>query len=285
VSLTDPIAAYNAESNVEAALVQRFLESEGIEAYAAEDHSLVGHWMFGNLPEIHKPQVWINRHDAERVAELLVEYERRKLDRDAERKAGEPRTIAVDCEECGETSTFAGSLNGTTQDCPYCGGFVDVGEFDWPFEVGREEGETALIREYQEHDLPDLLVAWEAASELAHPFLSQEFLATERENIPNLYLPNAETWVAEHEGRVIGFVALLGNEVGAIFVHPHHQGEGFGRALMDKARALRGELVVEVFAANAIGRRFYANYGFELVEQRVHAQTGFELCRLRLSEK
>jgi hypothetical protein len=143
MALEDPLAAYNAENNMEALFVQRFLESEGIEAFVTEDHSLVGYWLFGTLPEIHKPQVWINRRDAERVAQLLTEYERRKLERGAEQKADGATAIEVRCEECGKTSTFAGSLAGTVQDCPYCGSYVDVGEFEWPdddSEVGDEDG-------------------------------------------------------------------------------------------------------------------------------------------------
>ena len=139
-----------------------------------------------------------------------------------------------------------------------------------------------MIRQYRDQDLDDLLAAWAAASEIAHPFLTQDFIALERENIPNLYLPNAETWVFEDEGRVVGFVALLGIEVGAIFVHPSHQRRGVGRQLMDKAKELRGELVVEVFKANSIGRAFYAKYGFEIVAKKFHEQTGFDLLRLRL---
>jgi putative acetyltransferase len=140
-----------------------------------------------------------------------------------------------------------------------------------------------VIRQYEEQDLDDLLAAWAAASAVAHPFLTQEFLATERENIPNLYLPNAETWVYEADGRVVGFIALIGNEVGAIFVHPSHQRKGAGRVLMDKARELRGELEVQVFVENAIGRAFYARYGFVTIEEKVHEQTGCDLLRLRLA--
>ncbi|MEZ6087701.1 MAG: GNAT family N-acetyltransferase [Pirellulaceae bacterium] len=143
--------------------------------------------------------------------------------------------------------------------------------------------EVRNIRRYEARDLDDLLAAWASASEIAHPFLTQEFLALERENIPNLYLPNAETWVYEHDGRVIGFVALLGNEVGAIFVHPDHHGKGVGKRLMDKAKELRGELEVEVFKQNTIGRAFYAKYGFTPIEEKVHKQTGFDLLRLRFS--
>jgi putative acetyltransferase len=114
------------------------------------------------------------------------------------------------------------------------------------------EDTSDVIRQYEDQDLNDLLTAWAAASEIAHPFLSEEFLASERENIPNLYLPNAETWVFEASGQVVGFIALIGNEVGAIFVHPGHQRMGVGQRLMDKAKELREELEVEVFVKNAM---------------------------------
>ena len=138
-----------------------------------------------------------------------------------------------------------------------------------------------IIREYQPADLDDVLAFWESASRLAHPFLQEDFLEQERHNIPNLYLPNAETWVIEHEKQVIGFIALLGNEVGAIFVKPEFHGTGAGKALMDKARDLGGDLQVEVFEANSIGRRFYERYGFKTLLESTHEPTGNRLLRLQ----
>jgi putative acetyltransferase len=116
-----------------------------------------------------------------------------------------------------------------------------------------------------------------------HPFLGQEFLELERHNIVNVHLPQAETWVWDADGHVIGFISLLGNEVGAIFVDPRFHRSGVGRALMDRARALRGELEVEVFEKNLLARAFYARLGFELLHEKVHDQTGFEIMRLRLA--
>jgi putative acetyltransferase len=49
----------------------------------------------------------------------------------------------------------------------------------------------------------------------------------------------ADTTVYEAEGRVVGFLALIGNEVGAIFLDPDRPGPGIGRALMDNARDRR----------------------------------------------
>ena len=82
---------------------------------------------------------------------------------------------------------------------------------------------------------------------------------------------------------MVGFIALIGNEVGAIFVDPSYHGLGIGRALMDKARSLREDLELEVFKRNALGRAFYDRYGFELMHEKVHEQTGHKLMRLKLT--
>jgi putative acetyltransferase len=141
--------------------------------------------------------------------------------------------------------------------------------------------ESLMIRPYEDRDLDALLAVWEAASAIAHPFLSEEFTAQERKNIPELYIPNTDTWIYEEAGRVAGFLALMQNEIGAIFVHPESQRRGAGHALTDKARSLHETLEVEVFERNSIGRGFYAKYGFEEMSRRTHEDTGFELLRLR----
>lgn len=141
-----------------------------------------------------------------------------------------------------------------------------------------------MIREYRESDLSELLDAWHAASLVAHPFLDEDFLASERRNIPELYLPNAETWVYEHAGQVVGFIAMIGNEVGAIFVQPRLHGQGIGRALMDHARERRNGLEVQVFTENKIGRRFYSLYGFEEISESLHEASGHEIILMKLQE-
>jgi putative acetyltransferase len=128
-----------------------------------------------------------------------------------------------------------------------------------------------------------VLGVWARASALAHPFLGQEFLELERHNIPHVYLPKAETWVWEADGHVVGFMSLLGNEVGAIFVDPGSHRSGIGRALIHRAQALRGNLEVEVFERNLLGRAFHATLGFEFMHRTVHDQTGFDVMRLRLA--
>lgn len=140
-----------------------------------------------------------------------------------------------------------------------------------------------LIRKYTEADREVIIEIWFAASLVATPFLSKEFLADERENIRTIWLSKAETFVFEGDGNVIGFLSLVGNEVGAIFVHPDTQGRGIGRALMDRAASLREGLFLDVFEDNAVGRRFYDRYGFKFEHKHVHEQSGHMQIRLSYS--
>jgi putative acetyltransferase len=156
----------------------------------------------------------------------------------------------------------------------------------WWSDLNPPYDETIMIftiREYENNDLDAVMSAWENASKVGHPFLTAEFLDLERQIIPKEYMPNADTWVAEYNGKVIGFISLNGNEVGAIFVQPEFHGLGAGRKLMDKAQELHGDLEVEVFEANSIGRNFYDNYGFELMSKKIHEETGNALLRLRFT--
>ncbi len=137
------------------------------------------------------------------------------------------------------------------------------------------------IRQYMVSDLDAVLNSWEVATRLAHPFMTDDFIAQEKINVAEIYMPNTDTWVAEFEGEVKGFIALMGNEVGAIFLQPDCHGKGIGKLLMDKAQGLHGDLEVEVFKENSIGRRFYSRYGFELLEEKLHEPTGQQVLRLK----
>lgn len=136
------------------------------------------------------------------------------------------------------------------------------------------------IRQYTKLDLEPVLNSWEVATRLAHKFMTDEFIGQERTNVAEIYLPNTDTWVADVDGEVKGFISLIGNEVGAIFLQPNCHGKGIGKALMDKAQSIHGNLEVEVFKENAIGRDFYSKYGFEQLEEKLHEPTGQQVQRL-----
>lgn len=139
------------------------------------------------------------------------------------------------------------------------------------------------IRQYIESDLDDVLSTWENANKLAHPFLKEDFVDQLRKDIPALYLPNADTWVIEDEdeNKVVGFIALIGNEVGAIFLQPEHHGKKLGKMMMDIAHQLHGDLELDVFEKNTIGREFYKQYGFTQIDEMDHEASGEHVLRLK----
>jgi len=139
------------------------------------------------------------------------------------------------------------------------------------------------IRQYKNSDLSAVLSSWETATRLAHPFMTDVFIAQERINVTEIYMPNTDTWVVEIDDNVEGFIALMGNEIGAIFLQPSYHGKGMGKALMDKAQELHGDLQVEVFKENSIGRKFYSRYGFEHLEKKLHEPTGQQVLRLKFT--
>jgi hypothetical protein len=131
MAISDPVAVYNARDNVDAHLVRNYLEQNGVEAFAAMDESPYGMWMFGLLPEIHKPQVWVDRSAIELAKPLLMKYEQRLRLQAAPATGSAEREgewIQAVCEECGTTSVFGASKDGTVQDCPHCGAYMDVGD-------------------------------------------------------------------------------------------------------------------------------------------------------------
>jgi putative acetyltransferase len=144
-----------------------------------------------------------------------------------------------------------------------------------------------MIRKFTPDDTDQIVSIWRQASAIAHPFLSDAFIASETDALRNIYLAFAETWVIEDQGSLIGFVALVDSdgpcELAGLFLRPDQHGQGFGKAMVDHAVAIKGPLMVEVFEKNAIGRRFYSRYGFTGSEQFVHDATGQSLLRLHYS--
>jgi rubrerythrin len=140
VALDDPVKIYAAASNVQAQLVCRLLEKAGIEAFADEDLSPAGLWLGGTIPGMFDAGVYVSREDAEQAVGVIRKWEQVE----AARAAPSDEEVEATCEECGQTSSFPVAQDGTVQDCPHCGAYMDVGEEDLPDdweEEGEDEGE------------------------------------------------------------------------------------------------------------------------------------------------
>lgn len=139
-----------------------------------------------------------------------------------------------------------------------------------------------MMREYKTDDTDALIAIWDKAEPLAHPFLSGEIRDQVRKDMRNIYLPNAETWVLENHGAAVGFIAMIGTEIGGLFLDPAEQGKGMGRQMVDHIVAIKGPLTVEVFKNNKIGLPFYQRYGFVVTGEGAFDASGDETFKMAM---
>jgi GNAT superfamily N-acetyltransferase len=92
-------------------------------------------------------------------------------------------------------------------------------------------------------------------------------------------------WVAEHEGRVVGFSMADREEsmIWALFLRPEWEGRGLGRALLERAvEWLRGEGCGRIWLTTERGSRaegFYAHLGWAAAGVTDKGEIRFELQR------
>jgi [ribosomal protein S18]-alanine N-acetyltransferase len=113
------------------------------------------------------------------------------------------------------------------------------------------------------------------AIQFASPEAAQWKAADYGSSIP----ADKSTWVAEHDKRVIGFLAarqiLDELEILNLAVDPVFRGRGAGRMLLEEALARATEkgakkAYLEVRASNASAIRFYGRHGFVTSGRRPH---------------
>jgi putative acetyltransferase len=144
-----------------------------------------------------------------------------------------------------------------------------------------------LIRPYRPEDKELLLEIWLAASLEAHAFLGHERLVEQKQIVGDQYLAQADTRVLEFGGIAAGFIGLIGDFMGGLFIDPRHQGRGLGRALIQNALGDHGVLELEVYTLNRKAVGFYRHLAFSEVSRRPIDDQGlpFELIRMHKSRK
>lgn len=132
----------------------------------------------------------------------------------------------------------------------------------------------ATIGRYRPEENEAVTDVWRRANAVAHPFLSAACVAAPEPQTAGTYLPGAGTHVPDTDGTLVGFMSLLGNEIGGPFVRPASRGKGRGRARVEHASGLKGPSRVDMFRHNQRACRLYARGGVEFVADERHDATG-----------
>jgi ribosomal protein S18 acetylase RimI-like enzyme len=122
------------------------------------------------------------------------------------------------------------------------------------------------IRPYHPQDFHAVVILWRIAREKSLPDFQRVkgyFFHQDMEYFTQQILPKNQIWVAEADGTLAGFMAMQGEFVDQLFIHPDFQRRGIGTAFLDLAREKSPKHVwLYTLQINGIARGFYEKNGF-----------------------
>jgi len=131
-----------------------------------------------------------------------------------------------------------------------------------------------MIRKFESKDTDNILKIWLEASVISHNFIPENYWLEKLNDMRHIYLPQSNTFVIEENSIIVGFISLVENYIAALFVHPINQGKGFGKKLLQHAKELYPELILNVYSKNKKSIAFYTNQDFKMKNEQIEAQTG-----------
>ena len=138
----------------------------------------------------------------------------------------------------------------------------------------------------READFARVVEVWEASVRATHHFVAEADIQIFK---PLVWegLRDVEHLLAmsDGEGRVVGFIGVVGDEVAMLFVHPDWRGRGVGRQLLAHAVTTLGATRLDVNEQNEQALGFYRRMGFIVVGRSERDYTGkpYPLLHMRLS--
>lgn len=118
------------------------------------------------------------------------------------------------------------------------------------------------IRSSKLNDGARVFRIWCDAVDATHRFLSLEDRAAIGQEV-EAYLPAAPLILAvDGQDHALGFMALSGSHIDALFIDPTHHGSGVGRHLVEHAIGMHSTLTTSVNEQNTQAMGFYERLGF-----------------------
>ena len=130
-----------------------------------------------------------------------------------------------------------------------------------------------MIRPFLQKDTDAVMDLWLHANLEAHAFLPEDDWRQAQPQVRQA-ITQAQVWVFEEKGRILGFLGLTGDYVAGLFVRAEARSRGVGRQLLERSKAERDSLTLDVYQKNAGAVRFYLREGFSVREERTEESTG-----------
>ena len=130
-----------------------------------------------------------------------------------------------------------------------------------------------MIRKLQEADINRVADIWLDTNVKAHDFISSQYWLGNFEAVKGM-LPQAEVYVYEENGSILGFVGLNGDYIEGIFVWSEAQSRGIGKQMLDFVKGMKQQLRLNVYQRNVRAVTFYQREHFEIQSEDTDENTG-----------
>ena len=133
-----------------------------------------------------------------------------------------------------------------------------------------------MIRLFEFRDLDKIMNIWLEGNLEAHSFIDAEYWNKNFDSVKSV-LPNAEVYVYEEAGEILGFIGMDAEYIAGIFVAAGHKGQGIGNQLIEAVKKKK-RLTLHVFEKNTGAMAFYLAEGFKVRERMTEKETGEREC-------
>ncbi|WP_066157419.1 N-acetyltransferase [Halalkalibacter krulwichiae] len=127
-----------------------------------------------------------------------------------------------------------------------------------------------------EMNVDTLTDIWYQGSVQAHDFISPDYWHSKIKDMRDQYIPMSETYVIYDQSEIAGFVSMVDDYLAALFIHPHYQGNGYGKELLNFIKGQKSKASLKVYKKNESAVRFYERNGFVIKEMLLDENTKHE---------
>lgn len=133
--------------------------------------------------------------------------------------------------------------------------------------------EIKMIRKMELRDLDAVMKIWLDSNEQVHDFVPEEYWKNHFEEVRSI-LPEAEVYVYESEGKILGFAGMMEDYIAGIFVAEKFRSKGIGKILMKYMKEKKQKLRLSVYEKNQAAVRFYQRENFQIRTEGVDDAVG-----------
>ena len=130
-----------------------------------------------------------------------------------------------------------------------------------------------IIRKFQDFDLKKVMRIWYDGNLEAHDFIDKDYWDRNFGYVKRALL-QAEVYVYEINGTVVGFIGVDEGYIAGLFVDREYRGMGIGTKLMEYVKEKYDFFTLHVFENNDGAVTFYENRGLIRQEESVHEDLG-----------